>query len=208
MFTFFRNTKINIILTVIIELFIVFLGVYTAFMLDDYKSQKQKEKKKMQIYTHFFNIAEQSENEINIIASAIDSSVNKFMEKYNEGNMPIIEGSHNFFTTSVNDRIWKGILNNGGIELLDFNAITIIDNYHNSQIYLLKTMETAQDFSRDLVYPNIDKGNDYFYNLKTKKLKKKFSWYISYLTSLQWQIKQLQLENKRLLKKLGEKIKK
>lgn len=190
----------------ILQLAVVFAGVYGAFYLNEKKAKENQLQRIVQIHEHFINETKLLENNLTQL-DVIDTAIDKFFVSYKNSEMPAITDFYFPFTNSnVNANIWQSILNSGAIEILNFETVIEIDNYVDLRSSLQETVEKGNEYQKDLVLPNLDKGIYEFYDFRTKQLKPKYSWFLSYLTNLQDRIKSFKSENKELTKSLSSKL--
>lgn len=202
-----KQTKIgNKIIALLLELIIVFIGVYAAFLLDDYKIQKRNENRRNQIYKSLYKEIDQGSKNMNITFRKLDRLVfTPYLESYEKNLMPTLKplliGSASYST-----RKWEAILSTGGLEVLNLEMIEEMETYYFQINLLIEQMKKMEFLCIQQLLPNLDKDKSEFYNLKTKKLKDKYHWYIQSLGSMQKKAREIMSENKKLLKSLKKKI--
>jgi len=190
----------------ILELIIVFGGVYTAFLLTNYQERNREKEYAVSIYSYFLSECELERPHIEAEKVAFDSMATVFLNAYQLGEMPDIVGVPSFFTSSVNIRVWEAALQSGGVDVLDFEAIRKIDQYENAKLGMLKLLEKGDIYSRELLLPNMERSKSEYYNLWTKKLRPKYQWYIRFIRSIQNQYKEMMDANIELTDYLGKKV--
>ena len=178
-------------LWLILEFIIVFSSVFLAFVFNNIQEQKKELEKATTVYEYFLTECETERGFIEKEKAAFDSAANVFLHAYRIEEMPDISGAPIFFTSSVNTRVWDAILMSGGTDVLDFSTIQMIDTYENSKMDLVKLFEKGEAYSIEFILPNIEKTKWEFYNYTTKELRPKYSWFITYLLSVQKQYSNL-----------------
>ena len=112
----------------------------------------------------------------------LDSIVTKFKNEYEEGKMPKPSRFH--FVIGIRTDIWGAVLKSGALELIDVKLVFQLSNYYS---FIRFAAEECKNFDRliqQYIIPNIDKNIEEFYNIKTKKFKGKYSWYLESLTNM------------------------
>ena len=201
-----REKIINKLSSLVLELIIVFVGVYAAFLLDDFKTQKRNEKRRNQIYQSLYEEIFQGSSSMNTSFGMLDSLVfTPYLTSYDKGLMPTLKplfiGSANYST-----RKWEAILSTGGIEILNLEMIEEMEEYYFQVHLLIEQMKKMESLCIQQLLPNLEKERTEFYNLQTKKLKEKYYWYIQTLSSMQELTKKIVIKNKKLLESLKIKI--
>jgi len=192
-------------LWLILEFIIVFSSVFLAFMFNNIQEQKKEVEKATTIYEYFLTECNTERGFIEKEKAAFDSATNIFLHAYRIREMPDITGVPVFFTSSVNTRVWEAILISGGTDVLEFSTIQMIDTYENNKVDLVKLFEKGEAYSVEFLLPNMEKAKGEFYNYWTKELRPKYSWFITYLISIQKQYSALLNSNIDLTAYLTEK---
>lgn len=193
-------------LWLILELIIIFAGVFLAIVFNNLQEHKRDIEKARSIFEYFLNECEAERGFIEKEKVAFDSVTNVFLHAYKIGDMPDITGVPVFFTSSVNTRVWEAILISRGTDVLDFATIRMIDTYENSKMGLFKLFEKGEIYSMEFLLPNMEKTKFEYYNYRTKELRPKYSWFIKFLLSIQQQYTDLLNANIELSTYLTEKM--
>ncbi|MCK4420364.1 hypothetical protein KAW48_01105 [candidate division WOR-3 bacterium] len=166
----------------IAELLVVFIGVYAAFIFDSYRTNKQNEYRKQQIYTALKEEFTFTSEGMKQAVPLLDSIVTKLKNEYEEGKMPKPSRFH--FVIGVRTDIWEAVLKSGALELIDAKLVFQLSNYYS---FIRFAAEECKNFDRliqQYIILNIDKNIGEFYNIKTKKFKGKYSWYLESLDNM------------------------
>jgi len=166
----------------IAELLVVFIGVYAAFIFDNYRTNKQNEYRRQQIYTALKEEFTFSSEGMKQAAPLLDSIVTKIKNEYEEGKMSKPSRFH--FVIGIRTDIWEAVLKSGALELIDVKLVFQLSNYYS---FIRFAAEECKNFDRliqQYIIPNTDKNIEEFYNIKTKKFKRKYSWYLESLDNM------------------------
>ena len=166
----------------IAELLVVFIGVYAAFIFDNYRTNKQSEYRKQQIYTALKEEFTFSSEGMKQAAPLLDSIVTKIKNEYEEGKMSKPSRFH--FVIGIRTDIWEAVLKSGALELIDVKLVFQLSNYYS---FIRFAAEECKNFDRliqQYIIPNTGKNIEEFYIIKTKKIKGKYSWYLESLDNM------------------------
>jgi len=165
-----------------IELLIVFAGVYGAFVLSEYKENRQKDERKNQIYEALLR-------EIDSVSKDA-RHIGKELSKYNaiydsliaERKMPRLAAFTNpiLFTPHV----WDATIQSDGLSLIEVSTIEELSEFYGYTKHLVKLIEEFRGRTESFIMFNYDKDKYEFYDLKTKQLRPKYSWYLSGLKQM------------------------
>ena len=186
------------------ELLVVFIGVYCAFLLDDYREQQRNNIKKRKIYQSLIKETYQTKANLDQLISVFDSVYfDPFIQPYKNGRMPqlkpLLIGS-----VGISTRHWEAILATGGLDVLDLDLIEDMEDYYFNFYITIDFMRKAEQFTAQVLLPNIDKNRAEFYDIRTKTLKEKYLWYAMYVKGIRSTLHQIQTANDSLYLKLKE----
>ncbi|MDZ7332714.1 MAG: hypothetical protein ONB31_12105 [candidate division KSB1 bacterium] len=191
----------------LIQLLIVFAGVYAAFLLDDVKTQQRNQRKRIQIYQSLLKQAEQDSIEMSEAFSMLDSVViTPYLTAHEKGLMPTLKPIF-LGSASYSTRTWEAILATGGLDVLDLKLIEDMEAYYLQVHNLIDRMKKMEMLCIQQLLPNFNKEKIEFYDLKTKKLNEKYKWYMQSLELIQEISKALLEENDKLLRSLRSQLK-
>lgn len=165
------------ILRYLIELLIVFAGVYGAFLLSEYKENRQKDERKYQIYEALLR-------EINSVsrgAQHFGTELSKYKAIYDsliaEKKMPRL-GS---FTNPIvfTPHVWEATIQSDGLSLLEVSTIEKLSEFYGYSQHLVTLIEEFRGRTESFILFNYDKDKYEFYDSKTKQLRPKYSWFLS-----------------------------
>lgn len=170
------------LLRYLIELLIVFAGVYGAFVLSEYKENRQKNERKNQIYEALLREI----NSVSRDAQHIGTELSKYKAKLDsliaEKKMPRL-GS---FTNPIvfTPHVWEATIQSDGLSLLEVSTIEKLSEFYGYNQHLVKLIEEFRGRTESFILFNYDKSKSEFYDLKTKRLRLKYSWYLSDLEQI------------------------
>jgi len=160
----------------VLELIVVFVGVYTAFALSEYRVAQEAEAHRDQIHQALIREIEQitvrtrwaAENMSGIVAS-YDSSIAA-------GAMPALQPM--IEPIRVRSHMWEATLQSGGMNLLDVPTFYRISEYYNALNAGFEQLAQLRELSETVLIPNLGRGPEEFYDPLTKTLRPKYAWYL------------------------------
>src|SRR5215813_12548547 len=105
----------------LIEVIIVFIGVYAAFEFNAHQSRRQDQQRRHQILIYLEKQATTSAERLRQVTLSYDERMNGFLTQLAKGEMP--EVSPISWATNYNANETNWILHGGGLELLDIATI-------------------------------------------------------------------------------------
>ena len=170
------------LLRYLIELLIVFAGVYGAFVLSEYKENRQKDERKNQIYQALLREINSVSKDAQHIGTALSKYKAKLDSLIAEKKMPRLGSFMNpiVFTPHV----WEATIQSDGLNLLEVSTIEKLSEFYGHNQHLVKLIEEFRGRTESFILFNYDKSKSEFYDLKTKRLRLKYSWYLSDLEQI------------------------
>lgn len=161
----------------LIELMIVFIGVFAAYQISEYQSNIKKQERLKQIKIGLMKEI----GDVTFRTERAEKFLGRMVKNYDSlivnGEMPNLQP----FYESVEFRpfIWEATLQMDGLDILEPTFIFQVSKLYNSLYQGAEEINRLRKLSEEILIPNIEKGKGEFYNLKTKKLKQKYEWYIN-----------------------------
>jgi hypothetical protein len=157
------------------ELVLVFVGVYAAFWLNNYQQHQQDAKRRDQILASLEQEFRVGIDSGKIAMAKEERQSAEFRRALDAGEMPPL---HAFvFTTDYSPGDVATLLQSGGVELLDVKTLMALRQMESVIRWGLSDMQRYQKLSDELIVPNLDQDTSFFYDLATKKLRKRFEIY-------------------------------
>ena len=157
------------------ELVLVFIGVYSAFWLNNLQQHRQEAARRDRILASIERTLREGIESGKINRLQEEQQAAKFQRALDAGEMPAL---HPFvFTTDYNPGDFATLLQSGGIELLDLETLTVLRKDESVIRWGLSRLQRYQKLSDELIVPNLDQDISFFYDPTTKKLRKRFEIY-------------------------------
>lgn len=192
------------IVRILAEMVVVFVGVYAAFALDQYRERKQETERRRQILLALEKDFSASQETLDEAVPQIAQVVDSVLSAYDRGEKPEI--GHLAGSVTFRSGTWDAMLASGGVELLDIDLILKVEDYYETVQSLQEASAEGRRMSSELILPVIDQGNSVFYEAKGGKLKSKFRWYMSSLRDYRTRIMTLTEKNRDILEMVRNRL--
>ena len=157
------------------ELVLVFVGVYSAFWLNNYQQHQEQLKRRDQILGYLQQRLEDGIASTKSEDAKEEQLVAQFQRSLDAGQMPPLRMFA--FNTDYNPADIATLLQSGGIELLDIKTLSVLRQLESAIRGDLSGLAHFQKLSDELIVPNLDQDISFFYDPATHKLRKKFEKY-------------------------------
>ena len=158
-----------------VELLIVFVGVYSAFVLNARQGHQQQRQRRGQILAYLEKGATASAQNLKQVTADYDRRMNEFFSQLARGEMPELAPISWASSYNANDTTW--LLQAGGLELLEIDTIARMKEVDSIARTGLSTMAHYQQLSDQLIVPHLAEGRNFFYDPATKQLRKEYAQY-------------------------------
>jgi len=169
------HPRTRVIIDRLVELAIVFVGVYAAFALNSYQIHKQEQQRRGQILAYLGKGAAAGAEKLKQTMVSYDRNMNQFLDRLAKGEMPEITPISWASNYNPNENAW--LLQAGGLELLDIETIARMRDLDTAASTGLATMARYQTLSDQLIVPHLGDGRSFFYDPTTKQLRKEYEQY-------------------------------
>lgn len=159
----------------LLELFIVFLGVFLAFQLNNYKEKITSNELKNNYYHLILHEFQANYEEISYVRKNLEEYVEKLKLGIQNKETPKIE-TLNSVDLENNMLVLKSAFQNGHLENINPEYITHLSLGSNSFTRVAKLVDRYKRGIDNVLIEN-DWNNDLFYD-KDKNLKDQYSWII------------------------------
>jgi len=159
----------------LVEVIIVFIGVYAAFVLNAHQVRKQDQQRRHQILIYLEKQAKISAEKLRQVMLSYDERMNAFLTQLQRGEMPEISPISWATNYNANETNW--ILHGGGLELLDIATIAQLKEVDSAASTGLSTMAHYQQLSDQLIVPHLGEGRGFFYDPGTRQLRQEYALY-------------------------------
>lgn len=187
------------------EIFVVFIGVYLAFLLEGYRTERQNEQKRQQIYSSLYTMFEGFSTDMAQSKSFEKNYSTPFLEAYENGEMPRLKPLP-FWGSGFSAETWSAMLQAGGIDLLDVNFILQIEFFFSNIRYLDKRLNNVNNLYNRYLLPDMNSNISTFYDTETNKIRPRYTWYIDFLNFFPAYMNNLEESSNEILSQLETKM--
>jgi len=159
----------------LVEVVIVFIGVYAAFLFNAHQIRTQDQQRRHQILIYLEKQATTSAEKLRQVTLSYDERMNAFLTQLKRGEMPEITPISWATNYNANEMNW--ILQGGGLELLDIATIAQLKEVDSAASTGLSTMAHYQQLSDQLIVPHLGEGRGFFFDPGTKQLRPEYALY-------------------------------
>ena len=188
-----------------VEIVVVFIGVYLAFLLEGYRVEQQNEQKRQQIYSSLYSMFHGFSSDMEQSKSFKDKFSEPFLEDYKDGEMPRLKALP-FWGSGFSANTWGAMLQAGGIDLLDVDFILKVEFFFSNIRFLDKRLGNINSLYNRYLLPNINADTSTFYNMDTKKIRPQYDWYVRFLRFFPSYMQRLEKRSEKILSELEQKM--
>jgi hypothetical protein len=154
----------------------VFVGVSAAFWLSNYQQHRQDAERRDQILASIEQTLRQGieSSKVNRVTEQ-EPAAAEFRRALDAGEMPPLRPF--VFITDYSPSDLATMLQSGGVQLLDVQTLRALRDDESVIRWGLARVARYQKLSDELIVPNLDQDISFFYDLTTKKLRKRFEIY-------------------------------
>ena len=157
------------------ELVTVFVGVYAAFLLNDYQAHREERQRREQILSWMEERYPEMYAALGGYSEQMRRSGDDFNRRVEAGEMPTVKAF--LWTTDYDALELTGLLQSGGYTLLEIKTVRSLQEVDGTLREMVALALHDQQLSDALILPNLDKGSSAFYDPVTKHLRPGYEWY-------------------------------
>jgi hypothetical protein len=157
------------------ELLLVFVGVYAAFWLNNYQQHRQDAERRDRILASLEQELRRGIESGKTVTAQEEQRATEFQSAVDAGEMPPLRPF--VFTTDYSPGDIATMLQAGGVELLDVKTLSALRGLESVIRWGLSDIQRYQKLSDELIVPNLDQDTSFFYDLNTRRLRKRFEFY-------------------------------
>jgi hypothetical protein len=173
-----HNRKFRV-LPYVIELFVVFISVYAAFLLNAYQIRQQEDQRRAQLLAYLEKDADARARGAHALALDYDRDMNAFLHQLANGEMPSLQPRT--WATNFTGTEGSALLQTGAFDVLSIETITQlldVDSLERSGLALMAHHERLDDA---MIIPYVGQERSYFYDTATGQLRPQFARYVKEL---------------------------
>jgi len=169
----------------LIELLIVFVGVYAAFKLHEHQAEREAARHRSQIQAALLREIEQITVRTELAATNLDRLVAACDSLRAVGECPSLVPLEE--PVRVRAHMWDAALQSGGLNLLPVHTLYRISEFYNILNAALEQLEQLRHFSEREIIPRLDQDPTLlFCGEETSELRPQFAWYLETQRRMAW----------------------
>ena len=161
------------------DLIVVFFGVYAAFVLNRFESDRRDSNHRRQILEALEHEVGPSVQDIKTAVTQIQASTEDFDRRLAAGEMPHLGVSYGLSGYSASDD--ATLLQAGGLELLDAETLDAVRKVNELQRNLAESFHNNFELGIFLLGSREDED---FYDSATRQLRRQYKWYPAIMHSI------------------------
>lgn len=161
------------------ELVIVFIGVYMAQLLTDWRGERERVAREALFLEGLREDVEPFLANSELVVSSIRERYDAWTRAYEAGQQPPL-----FFVAATyslarpHGALWSAMLQSGGLDLLPVDLLGDVSEFYVRTDRMIARYNRLDDFVRSQVLPNIGSDNAIFYEPDTTRLRPMFATYV------------------------------
>lgn len=172
----------------LLELLVVFVGVYAAFALSTWQEAQRDQARQRQILQALRSHVAWVHTDVERMHPRIDAELSAFLEEMEAGSMPELEPIE-LAGGEIGSGLWEALLQSGGLDVLNTSTIELMHKYFGALKYGATRLDDARAQTRLQLYPNLGRGPSAFYDVATGELRPEYGWYPSALRQMRGNVR-------------------
>lgn len=168
----------------LIELVVVFVGVYAAFALSQHGDRREAESRKQQIQQALAREIVDITGNTRRVAETLPGMLVRFDSLVAAGDRPMLTPW--IEPVRVHTHMWEATLQSETLDLLDVELLYDLSRFYNELNAGFEQLHQLRALSETMVIPNLDRGADAFYEPTAGALRPGYHWYREGLGRLAW----------------------
>ncbi len=158
-----------------LELVVVFIGVYAAFLLAERQRQRDAEMRRVQLQVAVVREIQDVIVNTGRVAEWIPPMLASFDSLVAAGGRPPLQPM--IEPVRVDVHMWEAVLQSGGLELFDVPTVYTLSQFYNLLNAGFEQLSQLRALSETVLLPNLGQGEDEFYDPVSGALRPKYAWY-------------------------------
>jgi hypothetical protein len=160
----------------LLELIVVFIGVYAAFALAEWESSRDAEKRRHQLQTAVVQEIRDITSNTRRVATMAPPELARFDSLIRAGARPSLAPM--IEPVRLETHVWTAMLEAGVLDLFDVKTVYGISQFYNELNAGFEQLAQLRTLSETVLIPNLDRDATEFYNADGD-LRAKYEWYRS-----------------------------
>jgi hypothetical protein len=159
----------------VLELLVVFIGMYAASALAEYQKAKELEARRRQIRGALVEEIEAIAGDARSMARELNGMLTLSKAAADPKSYTPLQP----FLNPVSPRVdmWEATLRSGGLDVLDVHTFWRVSQFYNRVNQGLAQFAQLRDLSEQMLLPVEGAGYEEYYDPKTGRIRPKYAWY-------------------------------
>jgi hypothetical protein len=176
----------------LLELVVVFVGVYLAFLFNEYQAGRQEQVHRAELRAALASEIEVFSRSADRFASRLDSLQAGWDSAYTAGARPAPLMVPSGGVDTPPRGIWQAVLASDPLATLDVASMQNVSNFYNAVNVLIAKNDRLRDFYEASVIPYLDGGAAVFYRRGSTVLRPEYRAYMDRFRDFLQLLKELQ----------------
>lgn len=163
------------------ELVTVFVGVYAAFVLNNYQTHRHERERRAQIIDWAEKVYSELLTNMDAGAAETRKQGEDFERRVKAGETPVLYAFD--FRSDYNPADFTSLLQSGGFDLLEVDTVRALREVEGTLRQLIDVLRHDQQLCDALIRPNLDRDPSFFYDVPARKLRPAYAWYGNYFAT-------------------------
>lgn len=156
------------------ELVVVFIGVYAAFALSEYESEREASVRRQQLQAALVREIRDITSNTRRVATQIPLEVARFDSAVAAGRRPALNPLME--PVRVDTHMWQATLQSGALDLFDVPTVYRLSEFYNELNAGFEQLSQLRQLSETVLIPALGQSSDEFYG-PDNRLRPKYRWY-------------------------------
>ncbi|MCB2212830.1 hypothetical protein KQI52_12030 [bacterium] len=166
----------------IVELLIVFVGVFAAFQLSQFQQQRVEDRRRDQLVDALLREIETVLINTGRAADSLPLMIEELETAIDAGQRPPLTPL--LEAVRVRTHMWEIAIRGGGLDVLDVDTMYRLSRFYSSLDEGLEQIDQLRTLSETVLVPNLGKPDGEFY-LPDGQLQPRYQWYLYGMKNLQ-----------------------
>jgi hypothetical protein len=158
-----------------VDLVIVFVGVYAAFVLNAYESRREQSDRREQLLTWLDDYCLESAANLENERTLIEEALTDFNRRLNNGEMP--ELAYININSSYDATFTLSFFQAGAGDLLDVGTLRQLRAVDKDSKLAAEDIKHFQELTTSVLVPQLNHERTFFYDPSSRKLLPQYAWY-------------------------------
>jgi hypothetical protein len=159
----------------VVDLVIVFVGVYAAFVLNAYESRREQRDRREQLLTWLDDYCGESMANLENEKTLIEEAITDFDRRLNNGEMP--ELAYVNISSSYDSSFSLSFFQAGAGDLLEVGTLRQLRAVDKDSKLAAEDIKHFQELTASVLVPQLNHERTFFYDPSTRKLLPQYAWY-------------------------------